>query len=239
MRDAPPSDQPYEAVFLDIDGTLLWVDLDVEGYVAELAPYSGNGGLTVERAQGPVWKSVRRHIDENINYRTPDELARFKRENALRVARELEVEAPEGLLEEIADRRISFNPYPESETVLAGLKDAGKKVYAVSNWDITLAQTLEDIGWLGYFDAVIASAELGVEKPATGIFEEALRVADMAESRERVVHVGNDTVSDIAGATSCGIDAVLVARNGEEAGEAVAVIPDLGKLLDIPGIVNG
>jgi FMN phosphatase YigB (HAD superfamily) len=23
----------YDAVFLDVDGTLLWIDLDVEGYV--------------------------------------------------------------------------------------------------------------------------------------------------------------------------------------------------------------
>jgi putative hydrolase of the HAD superfamily len=26
----------YDAVFLDVDGTLLWVDLDVEGYVEDL-----------------------------------------------------------------------------------------------------------------------------------------------------------------------------------------------------------
>jgi putative hydrolase of the HAD superfamily len=51
----------YDAVFLDIDGTLLWVDLDVEGYVEDLAPCSRNGGLSVERVSGPVWGSLCRH----------------------------------------------------------------------------------------------------------------------------------------------------------------------------------
>jgi HAD superfamily hydrolase (TIGR01549 family) len=229
----------YETVFLDIDGTLLWVDLDVEGYVDDLAPYSSNSELTVERAEVPVWQSVRRHIDENVNYRSPEELARFKRENASRVARELEVEAPGEVLDEISDRRISFNPYPESEKVLAELRRLGKKVYAVSNWDITLAKTLEELGWLGYFDAIIASAECGIEKPAPGIFEEALRVAGESESRERVVHVGNDTVSDVAGAASCGIDAVLVSRHGESAEEATATVSDLTELFELPGFSGG
>lgn len=231
----------YDTVFLDIDGTLLWVDLDVEGYVSDLAPYSRNGELTVERAEGPVWKSVRRHIDENINYRTPEELSRFKRENASQVAEELGVDAPAGLLDEITDRRISFNPFPEAESVLAGLRERGKRVYAVSNWDITLAETLEELGWTGYFDAIVASGEFGTEKPDPGIFEDALRVAGATESRERVVHVGNDLASDVAGAASCGIDAVLVARKGEtreeaEAAGAAAVILGLDELFELPGI---
>ena len=48
----------YDAVFIDVDGTLLWVDLDVEGYVEDLASYSRNGGLTVEKAKGPMWESL-------------------------------------------------------------------------------------------------------------------------------------------------------------------------------------
>lgn len=225
----------YDTVFLDIDGTLLWVDLDVEGYVEDLAPYSRDDELTSERARSPIWRSVRRHIDENINYRTPEELARFKRENASQVARELEVQAPVALLGEITDRRISFNPFPEAESVLAGLRERGKKVYAVSNWDITLQETLDQLGWLGYFDDVVASGECGTEKPAPEIFEEALRVAGRSESRDRVVHVGNDPVSDVVGATSCGIDAVLIARNGESAEEAAVVISNLEELFELPG----
>jgi putative hydrolase of the HAD superfamily len=33
----------YDAVFLDVDKTLLYVDLDVGGYVEDLAPYATRG----------------------------------------------------------------------------------------------------------------------------------------------------------------------------------------------------
>ena len=225
----------YDAVFLDIDGTLLWVDLDVEGYIEDLSPYSGNGDLTTESVTGPVWGSLRRHITENIGYRTEEDLEGFKRRNARMTATEIGIEAPIEVLAEVARRRISFNPYPESEAVLRRLQEMGMRIYAVSNWDIELVKVLEDLGWSGYFDGVIASAVVGVEKPEGGIFEEALRFGNI--SRDRVVHVGNDSITDIEGASEAGIDSVLVDRRGTVgAPQATFVLPDLNGL---PGIVEG
>jgi putative hydrolase of the HAD superfamily len=225
----------YDAVFLDVDGTLLWVDLDVEGYVEDLAPYSGNGGLTSESVAGPMWGSLRRHIEGNIGYRTEEDLEGFKRRNARMTAVEIGIEAPIEVLAEVAQRRISFNPYPESEAVLRRLKELGAKIYAVSNWDIELTKVLDDLGWSGYFDDVIASAVVGIEKPEGEIFEEALRIGNI--SRDRVVHVGNDPITDIEGAAEAGIDTVLVDRRGTvEAPRATFVLPDLNGL---PGIVEG
>ncbi len=225
----------YDDVFLDVDGTLLWVDLDVEGYVEDLAPYSGYGGLSSESVAGPVWGSLRRHIAENIGYRTEEDLEEFQRRHARMTAAEIGVEAPIEVLAEVARRRISFQPYPESQAVLRRLKEMGAKVFAVSNWDIELVKVLDDLGWSGYFDDVIASAVVGVEKPAGEIFEEALRVGNV--SRDRVVHVGNDPVTDVEGASRAGIDSVLVDRRGKvEAPQATFVIPDLNGL---PAIVEG
>jgi len=224
----------YEAVFLDIDGTLLWVDLDIEGYVEDLASYTGNGGLTTEKAAGPVWDSLRRHIEGNIEHRTKEDLAGFKRRNAEMTAAELGIEAPAEVLTEVAGRRISFNPYPESEAVLRRLREMGTKVFAVSNWDIELVRVLDDLGWTGYFDGVIASAAVGIEKPEGEIFEEALRASGV--SRDRVVHVGNDPITDVEGATRAGLDTVLVDRRGTvEAPEATFVVSDLNRL---PAIVE-
>jgi putative hydrolase of the HAD superfamily len=225
----------YDAVFLDIDGTLLWVDLDVEGYVEDLAPYSGNGRLTPERVSGPVWGSLRRHIRENIRHRTEEDLAGFKRHNAEITASELGIEAPVEVLTGVAERRISFNPYPESEGVMRELRAMGLPLYAVSNWDIELAKVLDELGWTDYFDGVVVSAVFGVEKPEGEIFEAALRVSGV--ERDRVVHVGNDPVTDIKGASAAGLDTVFVDRRGvEDAPGATYVIPDLGGL---PEIVRG
>jgi putative hydrolase of the HAD superfamily len=110
----------------------------------------------------------------------------------------------------------------------------GARVYAVSNWDIELENLLEELGWSGYFDGVVASAVVGVEKPEGGIFEEALRVGGI--SRDSVVHVGNDPITDIVGASGAGIDTVLVDRRGNaRAPDATYVLPDLDGLPDIVG----
>lgn len=224
----------YDAVFLDVDGTLLWVDMDVEGYVKDLSPYVGNGPLTAEKAAGPVWGSLRRHIKENIEHRTEKGLARFKRRNAEITARDLGVEAPTEVLAEVASRRISFNPYPEAEAVLAELRETGLPLYVVSNWDIELGKVLDELGWTRFFEGVVVSAVLGVEKPRREIFEEALRMAGVPA--DRAVMVGNDPVSDVRGASEAGIDAVYVNRKGQPAPEAAYVVPDLARL---PGILRG
>jgi putative hydrolase of the HAD superfamily len=79
---------------------------------------------------------------------------------------------------------------------------------------------------------VVVSAVIGVEKPDGEIFEEALRVS--GAERDRVVHVGNDPVTDVKGASEAGLDTVFVDRRGVvEVPGATYVIPDLGGLLEI------
>jgi HAD superfamily hydrolase (TIGR01509 family) len=225
----------YDAVFLDVDGTLLWVDLDIEGYVEDLAPYATNGPLSVEEARGPLQQSFRAHISEHMDYPTKEKLAEFRRENACKTADALGLDVPTEVLTEVLKKRTHFNPYPESEDVMEELTRMGLPLYVLSNWDVALESVLDNLGWTHYFSGIIASAVVGSEKPDEEIFREALRVAGVP--RERVVHVGNDPVSDIQGAVSCGIDAVLVNRGGgAEAPEAVATIPDLKEL---PALVKG
>jgi putative hydrolase of the HAD superfamily len=218
----------YDAVFLDVDKTLLWVDVDVEGYVEDLEPYSTNGTLTVEEACEPLLESLHTHISQNINHPTKEELAEFRRENARKTAEALGLDAPTDVLKEVLERRLIFRPYSESEEVMEELLAIGLPLYVVSNWDVALEGVLENLGWVRYFDGIVASAKVGSEKPERAIFEGALRLAGLAERRDRVVHVGNDPVSDVEGAISAGIDAVLIDREGDlESPEAVVTLPDL------------
>ncbi|AHY46443.1 HAD-SF-IA-v3: HAD hydrolase, family IA, variant 3 [Rubrobacter radiotolerans] len=223
----------YDAVFLDVDGTLTWVDVDVEGYVRELSGYA-NGSLSAEAARGPVWRSVKTHIRENINYPDADALRAFKRKNALATAGELGISAPEDLLAAVADRRILFRPFPEAEPVLQELKDLGLPLYIVSNWDVLLEEVLEGLGWTHYFDGVVASAAVGSEKPEAGIFQAALRLSGTEPSR--TVHVGNDASADIEGARRAGLDSFFVDRKGEgNPARATYAAPDLTSL---PGVLR-
>jgi putative hydrolase of the HAD superfamily len=222
----------YDAVFLDVDGTLLWVDLDIEGYVDDLAPYAANGPLNVESATGSVWTSLRRHINENIEHRTPEDLAVFKRRNAETTARELGIMAPSEVLTGVANRRISFNPYPESEAVLRRLSEIDVGLYVVSNWDLQLVEVLERLDWMRYFDGAVVSAVSGVGLLDPRLFEETLEVSGV--SRDRAVMVGNGPVAEIEGAAEAGIDSVLVDRRGDvEAQRVTFVVPDLSRLPDL------
>lgn len=228
-----PGEARYDAVFLDVDGTLTWVDLDVEGYATELSPYTPDG-LSADDAREPVWQSIKTHIRENINYRTAEELRDFKRKNALKTADTLGIEAPVEVLAEVSDRRIIFTPYPETQAVLDALRVTGIPLYIVSNWDVLLEEVLEDLGWLGYFEGVIASAAVGSEKPDSGIFEEALRLSGTEPSR--TIHVGNDRTADILGASGAGIDTFFVDRKGEgRVPGATYVGEDLSPLPEVLG----
>ena len=225
----------YDAVFLDVDGTLLRVDLDIEGYVEDLSPFATNATLSVEKARGALQESFQTHISEHMAYATKDQLAEFRRQNIRKTADALGLDAPIEVLSEVLKKRTHFNPYPESEDVMEELTRMGLSLYVLSNWDVALESVLGNLGWTHYFSGIIASAAVGSEKPDEAIFREALRAAGVP--RERVIHVGNDPISDIWGATSYGIDAVLVDRGGgAEAPEAVAIIPDLKKL---PELVKG
>ena len=65
----------------------------------------------------------------------------------------------------VADRRISFNPYPRGTGCAALAQGDGGGMYVVSNWDLGLAGVLEDLDWMRCFDGLVVSAVSGVEKP--------------------------------------------------------------------------
>ncbi len=66
--------------------------------------------------------------------------------------------------------------------MLRRLREMGLKPYVVSNWDILLVEVLEDLGWMRYFDGVVASRVVEVEKADPRSFEEALRVSGVGGS---------------------------------------------------------
>ena len=82
----------------------------------------------------------------------------------------------------------------------------------VSNWDERLPRLLAALGLAGHFEAVVVSAEVGVEKPHPRIFEAALE--RLALAADEVVHVGDHAVEDVEGARAVGLRALRLARDG-------------------------
>jgi putative hydrolase of the HAD superfamily len=97
---------------------------------------------------------------------------------------------------------LSFRPLPGAERALQALRAAGLALACVSNWDVSLAQRLDEAGLLHLFDAVVSSAEAGAPKPDVRVFRAA--VDRLAADPARTVHVG-DGESDREGAAAAGL----------------------------------
>ena len=69
-------------------------------------------------------------------------------------------------------------------------------------------EKIRGAGLEGQFDGVYISGEVGVWKPEPGIFQHAAQDLDVNPSK--CVHIGNSILSDIEGALAAGMQAVLV-----------------------------
>ena len=97
-----------------------------------------------------------------------------------------------------------------AQELLAELDRRKLKLGLVANWDRNLGALAEGLGVRHYFDIVVPSEEVGVEKPDPGIFRIALDQLRMSRSPERVLYVGNEYRADVIGSRSAGLTPVLI-----------------------------
>src|SRR5439155_26685625 len=80
---------------------------------------------------------------------------------------------------------------------------------------VTLRKLLERYGLLGYFRHTTFSDEVGVRKPDPEIF--ALTLRAVGAGAESAVHVGDDEVLDVQGASAAGMRDIHVTSNAPRA----------------------
>ena len=122
-----------------------------------------------------------------------------------------------------------------AETVQA-LRAGGLALGVISNTGRTpgwvLRRLLDDAGLLSCFDVLAFSDEMGTRKPAAEIFRRVLDEAGVIPTR--AVHVGDDPVTDVAGARGVGMRAIHYVPGGDAAALADAV---LRRFADLPRVV--
>ena len=99
--------------------------------------------------------------------------------------------------------------YPNTLKVLKALKDAGKKVYLLSNAQRVFTwQELTGTGIVDYFDDIFISSDEGCKKPDVAFYKKLIdkHGLNITES----VMIGNDSTTDISGASKLGMDAFYV-----------------------------
>jgi putative hydrolase of the HAD superfamily len=111
------------------------------------------------------------------------------------------------------ERHLWSSVAERSAEALARLQAAGIRLGVVSNSDGRVEQALEAAGLRGYFDVVIDSALIGVEKPDPRIFQAALE--RLGVEPDEALYVGDLYAVDVLGARAAGIDAILLGHADE------------------------
>ncbi|MFT5778008.1 MAG: putative hydrolase of the HAD superfamily [Crocinitomicaceae bacterium] len=119
----------------------------------------------------------------------------------------------EELSEKMADGYINLSPYqtrllPHTFETLDQLKNEDYQLHIITNGfkEVQFIK-LEKSGLLPYFDIILCSEEVGVNKPARIVFDTALEMAK-AKVPDSIM-IGDSYEADIKGAENAGIRAIL------------------------------
>ncbi len=127
-----------------------------------------------------------------------------------------DVGAPEAAIPEILTRiherhkreHLWSWPDPTAAEVFAKLKNHGYRLGVISNSDGSIERSMNKFGFAPFFDCMIDSHVVGVEKPDSRIFEIALQQIGLPA--ERCVYVGDNYDRDVIGARRAGLTPVLL-----------------------------
>lgn len=122
---------------------------------------------------------------------------------------------------------------PGTLEALQALADAGYRLAVVSNADGRVEGVLRDVGLRDYFEFVLDSEIVGVEKPDPAIFLEACKRLELEPAE--CLYVGDLYPVDYLGATGAGMEAVLIDPLGKNVDQAptVSTLAELGPWLEL------
>jgi HAD superfamily hydrolase (TIGR01549 family) len=107
-----------------------------------------------------------------------------------------------------AERNLWCSVHERTADTLEELRRRGYRLGVVSNADGRVEALLEEVGLRGYFDVVVDSGVVGVEKPDPRIFH--LACSAMGVPAGDAAYVGDIYEIDVMGARAAGMQAFLV-----------------------------
>lgn len=108
---------------------------------------------------------------------------------------------------------------------LTKVSERGFKMGVISNFAPTLRNILQSKGILHFFDPVIVSTEVGLEKPNPAIFRLALERAGLAA--QEVLYIGDHDRNDLWAPAQIGIDALKIKRYNNSGGAGIVSLREL------------
>jgi putative hydrolase of the HAD superfamily len=187
-----------------------------------VAPQQLARGEALARLAFDRGEYVRVHTDPWLNF-------------MFEIARLAEVEPPVAAFERLRAYHDTENLWEE---VIAGTEAAlatlgGRyRLGVISNANGTVKSCFARLGLARFFETIVDSTEVGIEKPDVRIFEHALR--EMNVGAAEAVYVGDVFKIDVVGARAAGLRAILIDPQGFHADKAcdrIAALTDLPALL--------
>lgn len=128
-------------------------------------------------------------------------------------------------------------PFNGVADVLDTLKKDSIGLGVISNWDCTARDVLSDAGLIDYFDHLIISCEVGVNKPDAAIFTLALQTAGV--KAQECMYVGDNYYDDVLGSRKVGMEAVIINRFGTLGIEEINDCPIIGDISNVLNFLKG
>lgn len=207
------------AIFFDAGNTLVYPrledrarDLAAAGYPARVEDFHAAERIAKQNLDAWLWPQIRKgEVPRTIDRRFwTDYLSQLIQ---LLGAPEAEQAKLMGILYQgFSNIRTWSMVMPETPGYLASLRDRGFYLGVISNSVGTIEDQLRHVGLRDYFQTVLDSALVGVEKPHPEIFQMALDRARVAP--REAVFVGDSNATDVGGAEFAGLHGVLIDRVG-------------------------
>ncbi|MEM9446313.1 MAG: HAD-IA family hydrolase [Verrucomicrobiota bacterium] len=203
-------------IFFDAGGTLLRTARKVGVIYAEVASHYGwqGDGEFLHRSFIHTWKQMKPR-DPQEGARVMDDKGWWKEvvRRTWSVYPQMPQDFPfDDYFEEVYtlfERADLWRLFPEVEETLQRLKSKGMSCGVLSNWDRRLRAILDGLALSPYFEQIIISSEVGVEKPHPMIFQLAQKRVHFKP--EEIVLIGDDEYFDGA-ARNQGWHAEIVER---------------------------
>jgi putative hydrolase of the HAD superfamily len=229
------------AVFLDAGNTLVFprleviiTDLKERGYSATPEDFYAAERLAKQRLDDWLWPKIRGgEVPKQIDYyywsQYLHELTR-----RLGAPESQPGELTQRLIESFQNIQLWSRVMPDTPAFLEGLVAQGYFLGVISNSTGTLEGQLVGLGLARYFQAILDSAIVGIQKPHPEIFKLALQRAAVEGSE--AVFVGDTYATDVGGAQLAGLTGVLMDGVGAYPD---AVCPKISSLPELAGIIEG
>ena len=228
------------AIFLDAGNTLVFPKIEViigelreRGYAATPEDFYGAERLAKHKLDEWLWPQIRAgQVPEQIDYFY---WSAYLREliRRLGAAESQQSELSARLIQSFQNIENWSRVMPDTPPFLEWLLAEGYLLGVISNSVGLLEGQLLRLDLARYFQAILDSAIVGIQKPNPGIFK--LGLERLAVSAAESVFVGDTYATDIGGAQLAGLTGVLMDSVGaypDATGPKIASLPELRRVLE-------